>query len=106
MVTENEYAELGLAPGATEREVKAAWRRLVSQWHPDRNPSDAALGRMQRINQAFETIRLSGFPSVCAPAESAPRAPRRERSTSPPAASSRAAPPASAPAPWCIGASA
>jgi molecular chaperone DnaJ len=55
------YAELGLSPGAREAEVKAAWRRLVSQWHPDRNRTAAALGRMQRINTAYEQIRLAGF---------------------------------------------
>lgn len=55
------YAELGLAPGASEAEVKAAWRRLVSRWHPDRNPGAAALARMQRINRSFEAIRARGF---------------------------------------------
>lgn len=61
MHADSPYAELGLAPGASEREVKAAWRRLVSQWHPDRNDSASALAKMQRINQAFETIRLGGY---------------------------------------------
>jgi len=55
------FAELGLPPHATEREVKAAWRRLVSQWHPDRNPSAEAVLRMQRINRAFGAIREAGF---------------------------------------------
>jgi len=50
-----------LAPGATETEVKAVWRRLVSQWHPDRNDSSSAVAKMQRINQALKGIRLSGF---------------------------------------------
>jgi molecular chaperone DnaJ len=59
--TENAFAELGLAPDATEREVKAAWRRLASQWHPDRNDSAGAVAKMQRINQAFEEIRRAGF---------------------------------------------
>lgn len=59
--TENAFAELGLAPDATEREVKAAWRRLVSQWHPDRNESAGAVAKMQRINQAFEELRRAGF---------------------------------------------
>ena len=62
MGTDNAYAELGLAPGASEPEVKAAWRRLASQWHPDRNRSAGAAGRMQRINLAFETLRQAGFP--------------------------------------------
>lgn len=61
MGTENAFAELGLAPDATEREVKAAWRRLASQWHPDRNDSAGAVAKMQRINQAFEEIRRAGF---------------------------------------------
>ena len=62
MGTDTAYAELGLAPGATEPEVKAAWRRLVSLWHPDRNEQAGALVRMQRINLAFEALRRAGFP--------------------------------------------
>lgn len=61
MLIDDAYAELGLAPGALEAEVKAAWRRLVSQWHPDRNKTATALRRMQRINTAYEQIRLAGF---------------------------------------------
>lgn len=57
--TDDAFAELGLASDATESEVKAAWRRLVSQWHPDRNDSASASAKMQRINQAFEAIRHS-----------------------------------------------
>lgn len=60
--TDNAYAELGLAPGATQAEVKAAWRRLVSQWHPDRNNSASAVHKMQRLNHALEQIRLHGRP--------------------------------------------
>ncbi|MDM0078020.1 DnaJ C-terminal domain-containing protein [Variovorax sp. J2P1-59] len=60
MGTENAFTELGLAPDATDSEVKAAWRRLVSQWHPDRNDSSDAVAKMQRINQAFEEIRRAG----------------------------------------------
>jgi molecular chaperone DnaJ len=54
---DNAYAELGLAPGASEAEVKLAWRRLASRWHPDRNKSIAAIGKMQRINEALAQIR-------------------------------------------------
>ncbi len=59
MDTDNAFAELGLAPSATENEVKAAWRRLVSQWHPDRNDHSGAVARMQRINDAFRVIQRS-----------------------------------------------
>jgi len=55
------YTELGLSRDAAETEVKAAWRRLVSHWHPDRNPSELAVVRMQRINLALDLIRMAGF---------------------------------------------
>lgn len=72
MGTDHAFAELGLASGASEREVKAAWRRLASRWHPDRNGSADAVARMQRINQAFEAIRRAGFqPAAEAPAAEA-----------------------------------
>ena len=75
MLIDDAYAELGLAPGAREAEVKAAWRRLVSQWHPDRNNTATALGRMQRINTAYEQIRLAGFEPCAAAANDAADAP-------------------------------
>ncbi|MES2715179.1 MAG: DnaJ C-terminal domain-containing protein [Pseudomonadota bacterium] len=53
------YIELGLAPGASDAEVKAAWRRMVSRWHPDRNASAEAAALIQRINGAYERIRLA-----------------------------------------------
>ena len=74
------FAELGLTPDATEPQVKAAWRLLVSQWHPDRNGSAAAVARMQRINRAVEAIRDAGF-SRHAP--SAPAAPPQRPSAAP-----------------------
>ena len=66
------YAELGLTPGASEQEVKAAWRRLVSRWHPDRNPTGHAVDRMQRINRAYEHIR-HWFDEAPATAAASPR---------------------------------
>ena len=79
--TDTAYAELGLAPGATEHEVKAAWRRLVSLWHPDRNDQAGALVRMQRINLAFEALRQARFP-----VDSDGSMPGPASSTAPPAA--------------------
>lgn len=71
MPTDNAFAELGLSPDATETEVKAAWRRLVSQWHPDRNANSGAVAKMQRINHAFKTIAQSGFRANRPPPDSA-----------------------------------
>lgn len=68
------YAELGLAPDASESEVKTAWRRLASQWHPDRNPSAAAVAHMQRINQAWDDIRRHRLQQPAATAPEPPAA--------------------------------
>jgi molecular chaperone DnaJ len=75
MSVEHAYAELGLEPGAPEADVKRAWRRLASHWHPDRNPSAEASQRMQRLNLALAHIRREGYaaPSV-APARRPPHA--------------------------------
>ena len=85
MSTDSAYAELGLAPGASEAEVKAAWRRLVSLWHPDRNASASAVHKMQRLNEALEQISRAGFSSGAtrtrtepAPKPSAPQPPPPE----------------------------
>ena len=56
----NPYEVLGLKPGATEEEIKAAYRELVKKYHPDRyqdNPlSDLAEEKMREINEAYETL--------------------------------------------------
>lgn len=78
MGSHDAFAELGLAPGAGEMEVKAAWRRLVSRWHPDRNDSAGAVARMQRINQAYEAIRRSGFAGAAGESGDAGAAPAAE----------------------------
>lgn len=59
MDIDDAYSELGLRPGASAAAVKAAWRRLVSRWHPDRNPAADAAALMQRINAAYDRIRLA-----------------------------------------------
>ena len=56
MRVDDPYAELGLLPGAPDEAVKAAWRRLLSRWHPDRNPSADAADRVKRFNVAYEQI--------------------------------------------------
>lgn len=60
MTIDDAYAELGLPPGANPVQAKAAWRALVSRWHPDRNGHASASERMQRINRALEQIRSAG----------------------------------------------
>jgi hypothetical protein len=50
------YHTLGLARHAEGVVVKAAYRALASQYHPDRNPSPDAIERIQRINAAYEIL--------------------------------------------------
>lgn len=52
------YKVLGVSPNATDDEIKQAYRRLAKQYHPDRNPGDAAAAKkMQEINAAYEQIK-------------------------------------------------
>ncbi|WBY02303.1 J domain-containing protein [Ramlibacter tataouinensis] len=49
------YDVLGLNPGASDQDVRQAWRRLAQQHHPDRG--DAADSEaMALINQAYEVL--------------------------------------------------
>jgi len=56
----NPYEVLGLKPGATQEEIKTAYRELVKKYHPDRyqdNPlSDLAEEKIREINEAYETL--------------------------------------------------
>ena len=64
------YAKLGLKQSATDADVKKAYRKLVSQYHPDKLVSrglpeemmDIAKSRVREINTAYDQIKQSrGF---------------------------------------------
>ncbi len=60
---------LGLRPGATSAQIKAAWRRLARQHHPDLTGGDPAASRratrrMAEINAAYESLRSGTRPGV------------------------------------------
>lgn len=50
------YQTLGLARHAEAVVVKAAYRAMVSVYHPDRNPAPDAIDRIQRINIAHDVL--------------------------------------------------
>jgi hypothetical protein len=51
---------LGVHPGATEKQIKAAYRKLALKYHPDLNPSPDARERFQEINAAYEYLLEHG----------------------------------------------
>jgi DnaJ domain len=56
--TPNDFAVLGLRPGAGDDEIRAAYRRLVKVHHPDRNPGDAdALITFRRLTESYAALR-------------------------------------------------
>jgi molecular chaperone DnaJ len=51
------YEVLGLSKGATEEEIKKAYRRLAKENHPDLNPGDkGAEARFKEIGEAYEVL--------------------------------------------------
>jgi molecular chaperone DnaJ len=52
------YETLGVAKSADEKDMKSAFRKLAMQFHPDKNPGNAAAeAKFKEINEAYETLR-------------------------------------------------
>src|SRR6201996_3533962 len=52
------YETLGVSREASEVELKAAFRKLAMQHHPDRNPGDKDCEhRFKEINEAYEVLK-------------------------------------------------
>ena len=51
------YAVLGVDKGASDKDVKKAYRKLARASHPDNNPDDAgAEARFKEINEAYDVL--------------------------------------------------
>ena len=51
------YEVLGLSPGASDDDIKAAYRRLAKKYHPDLNGGSAeAEAKMKEVNEAYTLL--------------------------------------------------
>src|SRR5262245_17640444 len=52
------YQVLGVSRGATEEEVKKAYRQLALKWHPDKNPDNRheAEERFKELSEAYQVL--------------------------------------------------
>ena len=53
---ENYYNVLGVAPNATDDEIKKVYRSLAMRYHPDRNQEPGADARFKAIGKAYEVL--------------------------------------------------
>ncbi len=50
------YGLLGVSRGASDSEIKRAYRKLARELHPDVNPDEAAQARFKEISVAYEVL--------------------------------------------------
>ena len=53
---ENLYTILGVAPNASDDEIKKIYRSLAMRYHPDRNDAPGAEVRFKSITKAYEIL--------------------------------------------------
>lgn len=50
------YDVLGVARGASDADIKRAFRKLAQQWHPDVNQESEAQERFKEVNDAYQIL--------------------------------------------------
>ncbi|NHZ83110.1 DnaJ domain-containing protein [Massilia sp. CCM 8695] len=53
---DNLYTILGVAPNATDDEIKKVYRSLAMRFHPDRNDAPGAEVRFKSITKAYDIL--------------------------------------------------
>jgi len=56
LVIKNYHKILGITPGAGEKQIKSAYRKLALKYHPDRNKSTDAVNKFQEISEAYDFL--------------------------------------------------
>ena len=54
--TQDFYEILGVKRGSSKDEIKAAYRKLAMQYHPDRNKDPGAEDRFKQISEAYAVL--------------------------------------------------
>ena len=63
-MVQDPYKVLGVAPDASDEEIKKAYRDLTKKYHPDLHPDDKdAAQKMNDINAAYDQIKNGSIPS-------------------------------------------
>ncbi len=58
MAKRDYYEVLGVQRGASDADIKAAFRKLAMKYHPDRNPGDNECEhRFKEVNEAYEILK-------------------------------------------------
>jgi len=50
------YNILGLSPGASEADIKKAYKKLAIQYHPDKNKDPGATETFKKISEAYQIL--------------------------------------------------
>jgi molecular chaperone DnaJ len=56
MAIRDYYEMLGVERGASDAQIKKAFRKLAQQWHPDVNQDEAAAQRFKEISEAYQVL--------------------------------------------------
>ena len=56
-MTRNHFTVLGLKPGASDDDVKKAYRALAKKFHPDKNKEAGAEDKFKEIGGAYEVLK-------------------------------------------------